>query len=94
MSNYLDESKKNDWWKPGLLLFGKLSSWIVAPVLIGTILGKYLDKKFNTEPIMLMSVVGFCFLISIYGLIKETMSEYKKIEKEVTDKKIQDKDKS
>lgn len=87
MENNPNESKNSTWWRPSLILFGKLSSWIVAPIIVGMIFGKYLDKRFDSEPIMLIMVVGFSFLISMYGLIKETMKEYRKIEKDLENKK-------
>lgn len=68
------------WWQPALVLFARLSVWIAGPVIVGSFLGKYLDKKFDTAPIMLISVVGFSFLISMVGLVKESAKEFKKIE--------------
>jgi F0F1-type ATP synthase assembly protein I len=68
------------WWQPALLLFGRLSAWIVAPVLIGAFLGKWLDKQFGTDPWIFMAATGFAFIISMFGLVKSTIEEYKKIE--------------
>lgn len=81
MENGQDEKLKEAWWRPAVALFLRLSSWVAAPVVIGTFLGRYLDKRFDSEPIMLIGVVSFSFLISMYGLIKETMKEYRKIAK-------------
>lgn len=87
MKNNSNESKNDNWWRPGLFLFSKLSVWIVTPVLISTFLGKYLDKRLDSEPLMLIIVVGIGFFVSIFGLVKETIKEYKKIEKDLNNKK-------
>jgi len=81
-----DRKPEEVWWQPALIMFARLSVWIVAPVVVGTYVGNALDRKFESEPIFLMGVVGFSFLVSMFGLVKETTKEYKKIEKE-NDKK-------
>lgn len=65
------------------MMFARMSAWIVAPVLIGTLLGRWLDRKFETEPLLFISTVGLAFLLSMFGLVKNVVSEYKKIEKEL-----------
>jgi len=62
-----------------LFLFAKLSSWIVAPVLIAIFIGKWLDEKYNTEPLLFLASVGIAFIISMIGLIRNSISEMKKI---------------
>ena len=74
-------SKKQAWWQPALMMFARLSGWIVAPVLIGTIVGRWLDRKYDTEPWMFIGVIGVAFVISIIGLVTEATKEYSKIEK-------------
>lgn len=86
MEKRQDNKLTEAWWKPALALFLRLSSWVAAPVLLGTFLGKYLDKRLDSEPLMLIAVVSFSFLISMYGLIKETTKEYRKISKTERDK--------
>lgn len=103
-NSHIDKSEKdsampgkiNDepvaWWQPAVVLFVRLSAWIAGPVIIGTFLGKFLDQKLNTEPIMLISVVGFSFLISMAGLVRESAKEFKKIEDQEKRKKEKRKD--
>lgn len=78
------EKKKEDkaWWQPGLTVFFRLSAWIAVPVLIGAFVGKRLDRKYDSEPWLFLASVGLAFFISMFGLIKNTITEYKKIEKE------------
>lgn len=80
--NEKKENRTKAWWQPALMMFGRLSAWIVAPVLFGTFVGKWLDAKEGTEPFFLVSAVGISFLFSMVGLVKETMKEYKRIEED------------
>lgn len=85
---------KKDSWSSALRVMVNLSGWIAFPVIIGVILGKWLDRKFNTEPWLFLGTVGFCFLISMYGLIINALKEFKKVEKEYEQsKKEEDKNK-
>ena len=78
---------KNDqaWWQPSLELFGKLSSLIAIPILIAIFVGKWLDRRYNSEPWLFLACVGVAFAVSITGLIIITKSEYKKISEEKKD---------
>ena len=69
----------DNWWQSGLTIFAKLSAWIGVPVVVAVFVGKWLDQKFNTEPWLFLATVGVSFVVSMFGLIKETLSEYKKI---------------
>ncbi len=68
-------------------MFVRMSGWIVAPVLLGTLLGRWLDEKYDTAPWMLVGTVGIAFVISMVGLVIEVTREYKKIEKDLNNKK-------
>lgn len=63
------------------MMFARLSGWVAFPVFIGTLVGRWLDRRYGTEPWIMVASVGISFIISIIGLIKETMKEYKNIEK-------------
>jgi len=65
-----------------LRLLSNITVWIVGPVLVGVFLGKWLDQKFNTDPWLFLASVGFCFLVSIFGLVKSALREFKKIEED------------
>ncbi|MDD5626162.1 MAG: AtpZ/AtpI family protein [Patescibacteria group bacterium] len=69
------------YWMESIKIFSRLSVWIVFPVLIGALLGKWLDKKYNSSPRWFLIVIGLSFIISVVGLVKNTLEEYKKIEK-------------
>jgi F0F1-type ATP synthase assembly protein I len=70
------------WWQPGLILFSKLSTWIAIPILLALFVGKYLDKRFGTEPWLFLSFTGVSFIISTIGLVFESSKAMKKIEEE------------
>ena len=55
-----------------------LSGWIAFPVIIALFLGKWLDKKFNTDPWLFLATIGLAFLISMYGLVINALKEFKR----------------
>ena len=81
---------KNDSWSMALRIMARMSGWIAFPVIIGMFLGKWLDKRYGTEPWLLLTTIGVCFLISMFGLIRDALKEFKKIEKEYAANKIKD----
>lgn len=70
------------WWQPSLVLFAKLSGWIAVPIISAAFIGRMLDNIFSLEPWLFLFSIGFSFIISMFGLVKEVTREYKKIEKE------------
>lgn len=77
MSN---QAKKDIWWRLAIVMFFKLSVWIAAPIIIALFLGKWLDSKYSTAPWLFLLCVGIAFIISMIGLVINTLAEYKKIE--------------
>lgn len=65
-----------------LRLLSNITAWIVIPVIAGVFLGRFLDQKFNTKPWLFLISVGFCFLISMFGLVQNALKEFGKIEEE------------
>ncbi|MEI7890689.1 MAG: AtpZ/AtpI family protein [bacterium] len=71
-----DKQNKNvSWWQPGAILFLRLSSWIVGPVLIAVLIGKYLDKTFQTTPWAFLFSVAAAFAVSIVMIIRIGLRE-------------------
>jgi len=83
-----NKATKNNNWPIALRIFVNLSGWIFVPVIAGAFLGKWLDRKYNTEPWLFLGTLGFCFLISTYGLIVNATREFKKIEREARGQKF------
>lgn len=68
------------WWARPMQMFLRISVWIALPLIISLFFGKWLDKKFGTEPWLLLICSGLAFFLSIYGIIKNAKKEFKKIE--------------
>jgi F0F1-type ATP synthase assembly protein I len=85
----INPEKKDEqaWWQPALQMFARLSGWIVAPLLLGLALGKWLDRKFDTAPWLFLASTMLAFLISMFALVKNAMEEYRKIEKDQNSQK-------
>ena len=83
----MNEKEQAPWWQPGIILFARLSGWIGGPVLVAIFLGKWLDQKYGTEPWLFLLSVGIAFGVSTFGIIKDSLAELKRIEKEENDKK-------
>mgnify|MGYP001316263857 FL=1 len=70
-----------------MVLFARLSGWIGVPVILAVFVGKWLDKKYDTEPWLFLLTVGIAFIFSTYGIVHDSLREMKRIEKEEQDKK-------
>lgn len=76
-----ENNKAAAWWQPAIIMFIKSSVWIAAPVIIALYLGKWLDKRYATDPWLFLASVGLAFAVSLFGLIRNTAREFKKLEK-------------
>jgi len=85
--NPKEPDKSRDGWQQALVVFARLSVWIAGPVVLAVFLGKWLDRKYDSDPYLFLAAVGAAFLISMAGLIKNTVEEYKRIEKEAEEDK-------
>ncbi|NTW27084.1 MAG: AtpZ/AtpI family protein [Candidatus Moranbacteria bacterium] len=86
----MEEQKKTitPWWQPGMQLFLRLSGWIGGPIIVAVFLGKYLDRRYHSEPWLFLATVGIAFVISMIALIAIGFKEFKKIEKEAANEKL------
>lgn len=73
-----ENNPKIPWWQPGLMLFVRLSAWIGGPVIIAVVVGKYLDRVFQTQPWMLLVSVALAFIISIVMIVRIGLKEMEK----------------
>lgn len=81
------------WWQPGMQLFLRLSGWIGGPIIVAVIVGKFLDRRYQTEPWLFLATVGISFVISMAALIKIGFKEFKKIESDAAKEKLNKEDK-
>ena len=81
--NNLEGKNNNEkWWLPAMKMFLRLSAWVAIPIILASFAGDWLDKRYGTEPWLLLALVGIAFIVSMIGLVKNTMEEYKKFNKE------------
>ena len=85
------EKEKNKvevpFWQPALLMFSRMSGWIIGPIILAIFLGKWLDKRYDTEPWLFLACVGGAFIISTIGLVKDAFKEMERINQEEKNKK-------
>jgi F0F1-type ATP synthase assembly protein I len=75
-----------------LRIFGEVSAWVVAPIVLALILGKFLDRQFDTVPWIFLALTGLAFLVSIAGIWKILTKYIQAIEREAeSSKKNQEK---
>ena len=85
----MEEKKVKDlWWKPAVTIFSNVSAWIAGPIILALILGKYLDKRYNSAPWFFIGLTILSFIISITAIWKILQKYIKEIEKEAKDKKL------
>ncbi len=75
------KNKEVPFWQPALLMFSRMSGWIIGPVVLAIFLGKWLDEKYHTEPWLFLGCVGLAFIISMAGLVKDAFKEMEKLDK-------------
>lgn len=74
-----DTSKQQaPWWQPGLILFLKLNGWIVAPVVIAIMAGKWLDRLLGTAPWILVVFIITAFTLSVFGITRQGLKAMNK----------------
>lgn len=76
------------------MIFTNISGWIAGPIIIALILGKYLDKKYNSDPWFFLGLTAVAFFISIFGIFKILMKYLKEIEREAKFNKVESLDTS
>lgn len=87
VGNYMNNPVKNSiptgsgkiWWQEPLSIFYRLSGWVILPLIVGVLLGRWLDRRYNSDPKWFLIVIGLAFIISTVGLVVQAKSEFKKI---------------
>lgn len=84
-----NNKSKIPWWEPGMVLFARLSGWIAGPIIAALFVGKWLDKKYESEPWLFLISVGLAFIVSSIGIVKEAKEMMNKIIEDERLKKAQ-----
>lgn len=77
---------KNAWWAPALEIFSQVSGYIVTPIVVALVAGKWLDGHFGTKPWIFLGMAGLGFVITIVGIFK-VVKKYSEKLKEINDGK-------
>lgn len=72
------DEKNSAWWVEPMGIAYRLSGWLIFPILAGIFAGKWLDNKFSVEPWGFLGVMGFSFIITMFGLIYQSSKEFAK----------------
>lgn len=72
---------KNPWWQESLSIFSRLSGWVLLPLIAGTLLGRWLDRKYGSDQKWFFIVIGIAFVFSMIGLVIQARKEMKKFSK-------------
>ena len=78
---------------PGIKLALSMSGWLVGPVILATIVGQGLDRRYHTKPWLFLASLGIAFAITLVGLIRSVNDTLKKIDQEATSDKTKSSDK-
>lgn len=81
-------STKQAWWMPAVVLFIRMSFWIAGPIVIALFVGKYFDKRFNSEPKIFILSTAIAFLISVISIVRISKKYIEKLEKEAREKNV------
>lgn len=61
-------------------IFSEVSTWIVVPIVLALIIGKILDARFGTKPIIFLLLAGAAFLFSCFKIVKIIKNYMKKLQ--------------
>ena len=81
------KEKKRAWWVEPLMIFLKLSSWIVFPLIVALLLGKFVDTRFSIAPFGTLGFTTLSFLLSLAILFRETRKVLRELKSESKEKK-------
>ncbi len=89
-----NNKSKGAWWVPAIALFMPISFWIAGPVIIALFVGKYFDKRFNSEPKIFILCIVIAFIISTISIIRISQKYIKRLEVEAREQSEQQKEKN
>ena len=83
-----NKQKKVAWWQPALEVGTQITGWIAAPIILALFIGRWLDKKYDSEPWLFLGSMLLAFIITSIGIARVTIGYIKKIEKEAEQNKL------
>lgn len=73
-------SQNNQWWKPAMFFYAKVTSWIILPLAIALFLGKYARESLGSQVWFFIAVI-LGFLITCFGIYREIKTYQKEVNK-------------
>jgi len=64
------------YWRPVMLFYAKTTSWVIFPLILAVLGGKYVGKTFESQSLFFI-FVALGFLITCFGIYRE-IKKYKK----------------
>ena len=65
-----------NYWRPVILFYAKTTSWIVLPLVLATLAGKYVSKSVGSQIVFFVFIM-LGFLVTCLGIYRE-VKQYKK----------------
>ncbi|MBP7804978.1 MAG: AtpZ/AtpI family protein [Candidatus Pacebacteria bacterium] len=78
-------------WREALLVFGRMSGWVATPILIALFLGRWLDAKKGTGNFWFFVLIGVGFLLSVFGIYRESKKYQRALERQEQKEKLEHK---
>lgn len=76
------KKQKRAWWIEPLMVFVRLSSWIIFPLIVALLFGRLVDRVFSIEPYGTLGLTTLSFLFSLTILFRETKRALKNLKEE------------
>ena len=68
------------WMKPVLIFYAKTTSWIIFPLLLGVLAGKYVGQSTGSQ-ILFFAFIMLGFGVTCFGIYREIKNYKKDLEK-------------
>ncbi len=79
-------NENNPWWKPAMFFYAKVTSWIIIPLVLAILLGKYVTKTIGSQSLFFIFVM-LGFGISCFGIYREVKNYQKGLDNDKKDGK-------
>jgi len=66
-------------WKPVIVFYVKTTSWIIFPLILGVILGKYVGESIGSQALFFVCLMAG-FGITCFGIYREIKAYKKEID--------------
>ncbi len=70
------EKEGLSYWRPVMLFYVKTTSWIIFPLILGALAGKYVSKSVGSQVLFFVFLM-LGFLVTCFGIYRE-IKEYKR----------------